>query len=267
MAANPSSSIIFFLLFTLGYFITKYYIDTPIISAIYFLTLIVVQYFINLSITSDICNESQYALAMTSTLNPWIFMFGILIVFLKIFPNWLAPFSNTFGYLFTYITGVNDFLISILNSKTNKSVVEKICEDKSLLINSITLENITEWWNDMVTNKIINGELVNNDLPEDQQPLIKNKQQGGRISSEKNIPFQTLKQFIKLKTNVAEFIWYALSGVFVTSYSYNYILNSGCTQSAEEMEKRHNEYLEQEKKLAASKKEQNKNKIIYKTYE
>ena len=167
MAANPSSSIIFFLLFTLGYFITKYYVDTPIISAIYFLTLIIVQFFINLSITSDICHESQYALAMTSTLNPWIFMFGILVILLKVFPNWLSPFSNTFGYLFTYITGVNDYLISILNLKTNKSVIEKICEDKSLLINSITLENITEWWNNMVTNKIINGELVNNNLPEE----------------------------------------------------------------------------------------------------
>jgi len=266
MAANPSSSIIFFLLFTLGYFITKYYVDTPIISAIYFLTLILVQFFINLSITSDICHESQYALAMTSTLNPWIFMFGIIVILLKVFPNWLSPFSNTFGYLFTYITGVNEFLTSILNSKTNKSVIEKICEDKSLLINSITLENITEWWNDMVTNKIINGELVNNNLPEEQQGLIKKKQMGG-TSQENNIPFKTLKQFIKLKTNVAEFIWYALTGILVTSFSYNYILNSGCTQSAEEMEKRHNEYLEQEKKLATNKKDQEKNKIIYKTYE
>ena len=89
----------------------------------------------------------------------------------------------------------------------------------------------------------------------------------GGTSQENNIPFKTLKQFIKLKTNVAEFIWYALTGILVTSFSYNYIPNSGCTQSAEEMEKRHNEYLEQEKKLATNKKDQEKNKIIYKTYE
>ena len=148
MAANPSSSIIFFLLFTLGYFITKYYVDTPVISAIYFLTLIIVQFFINLQLTSDICNESQYGIAMTTTIFPWVFIFGILVVLLKIFPNWLSPFSNTFGYLFTYITGVNEFLMEILKSSStnSNSAIEKIYENKSLLINSITLENISEWW-------------------------------------------------------------------------------------------------------------------------
>jgi hypothetical protein len=246
MAANPSSSIIFFLLFTLGYFITKYYVDTPVISGIYFLTLIIVQFFINLNLTSDICNESQYGIAMTTTVFPWVFMFGFMVVLLKIFPNWLSPFSNTFGYLFTYITGVNDFLMEILNNKSrDPATITKIYENKSLLINSITLENITDWWKNMLKDGILKP----------------------GIGDEKSNDFKKLEQFIKLKTNVAEFIWYVLTGILVTSTSYNYILNSGCTQSAEEMERRHDEYLEQEKKLAASKKEQNKNKIIYKTYE
>jgi len=250
MATNPSSSIIFFLLFTLGYFITKYYLDTPVISAIYFLTLIIIQFFINLQLTSDICNESQYGIAMTTTILPWVFIFGVLVVLLKIFPNWLSPFSNTFGYLFTYITGVNEFLMDILKSKTtNKSnlAIEKIYENKSLLINSITLENIGEWWNNMSDKN--NGILKPN------------------IGNEQSENFKKLEKFIKLKTNVAEFIWYTLTGILVTSVSYNYILNSGCSQSAGEMEKRHNEYLEQEKKLASTKKDQEKNKIIYKTYE
>jgi len=249
MAANPSSSIIFFLLFTLGYFITKYYVDTPVIGAIYFLTLIIVQFFINLQLTSDICNESQYGIAMTTTIFPWVFIFGILVILLKIFPNWLSPFSNTFGYLFTYITGVNEFLMEILKSKStnSNSAIEKIYENKSLLINSITLENISDWWKKMSDKN--SGILKSN------------------MGNEQSDNFKKLEKFIRLKTNVAEFIWYALTGILVTSFSYNYILNSGCTQSAEEMEKRHNEYLEQEKKLATNKKDQEKNKIIYKTYE
>ena len=247
MAANPSSSIIFFLLFTLGYFITKYYVDTPVISAIYFLTLIIVQFFINLDLTSEVCHESQYGIAMTTTIFPWVFMFGIMVILLKIFPNWLSPFSNTFGYLFTYITGVNEFLMEILKSKSKNSAIEKIYENKSLLINSITLENISDWWKTMSNNN--NGILESN------------------VGNEQSDNFKKLEKFIKLKTNVAEFIWYALTGILVTSVSYNYILNSGCSQSAEEMEKRHSEYLEQEKKLATTKKAQEKNKIIYKTYE
>jgi|TARA_B110000967_G_scaffold195695_1_gene225482 hypothetical protein len=249
MAANPSSSIIFFILFTLGYFITKYYVDTPVIGAIYFLTLIIVQFFINLQLTSDICNESQYGIAMTTTIFPWVFIFGILVILLKIFPNWLSPFSNTFGYLFTYITGVNEFLMEILKSKStnSNSAIEKIYENKSLLINSITLENISDWWKKMSDKN--SGILKSN------------------MGNEQSDNFKKLEKFIRLKTNVAEFIWYILTGILVTSVSYNYILNSGCTQSAEEMEKRHNEYLEQENKLASTKKSQEKNKIIYKTYE
>ena len=249
MAANPSTSIIFFILFTLGYFITKYYVDTPVIGAIYFLTLIIVQFFINLQLTSDICNESQYGIAMTTTIFPWVFIFGILVILLKIFPNWLSPFSNTFGYLFTYITGVNEFLMEILKSKStnSNSAIEKIYENKSLLINSITLENISDWWKKMSDKN--SGILKSN------------------MGNEQSDNFKKLEKFIRLKTNVAEFIWYILTGILVTSVSYNYILNSGCTQSAEEMEKRHNEYLEQENKLASTKKSQEKNKIIYKTYE
>jgi hypothetical protein len=174
-------------------------------------------------------------------------MFGIMVILLKIFPNWLSPFSNTFGYLFTYITGVNEFLMEILKSKSKNSAIEKIYENKSLLINSITLENISDWWKTMSNNN--NGILESN------------------VGNEQSDNFKKLEKFIKLKTNVAEFIWYALTGILVTSVSYNYILNSGCSQSAEEMEKRHSEYLEQEKKLATTKKAQEKNKIIYKTYE
>ena len=186
---------------------------------------------------------------MTTTIFPWVFIFGILVILLKIFPNWLSPFSNTFGYLFTYITGVNEFLMEILKSKStnSNSAIEKIYENKSLLINSITLENISDWWKKMSDKN--SGILKSN------------------MGNEQSDNFKKLEKFIRLKTNVAEFIWYILTGILVTSVSYNYILNSGCTQSAEEMEKRHNEYLEQENKLASTKKSQEKNKIIYKTYE
>jgi len=57
-----------------------------------------------------------------------------------------------------------------------------------------------------------------------------------------------LSSYVKMKDEIAEFIWYALSGVLTTSISYNAILNSGCTNSVAEMEKRHEVYLEQENK-------------------
>ena len=79
--------------------------------------------------------------------------------------------------------------------------------------------------------------------------------------------YNELMGYIKMKSGVSEFIWYALTGILTSSISFNYILNSGCTQSAEEMEKRHQQYLEQEKKIAKSKQEKQKNQVIYKSYE
>jgi hypothetical protein len=36
---------------------------------------------------------------MFVTLIPWLMLFGVLHLFLMIFPGWMAPFANTFGYL------------------------------------------------------------------------------------------------------------------------------------------------------------------------
>ena len=52
-----------------------------------------------------------------------------------------------------------------------------------------------------------------------------------------------LFNFILLKDIVAEYIWYMLSGILVTSVSYNYILNSSCKKNVKDMERRHDDYV------------------------
>jgi hypothetical protein len=76
-----------------------------------------------------------------------------------------------------------------------------------------------------------------------------------------------LSNYVKMKDEIAEFIWYALAGTLTTSISYNSILNSGCTKSVEEMEKRHQAYMAQEQKLAAQQKESESKQTVYKSYE
>ena len=56
---------------------------------------------------------------------------------------------------------------------------------------------------------------------------------------------QQLKNIIRLKDIVSEFVWYILSGMLVSTVSYNTIVNSGCTNSVKEMKKRHDEYEEE----------------------
>ena len=119
--ANPTSSLIFFVVITLLYFILKYYAKTPtmtkIWAGIYILFLIVGEYYINLMLTNDLCGSNQYGVALTVTLAPWLLIFGILNVILMVFPGWLSPFSNTFGYFITKLTGIGKFFNSILTLK------------------------------------------------------------------------------------------------------------------------------------------------------
>ena len=104
------------------------------------------------------------------------------------------------------------------------------------------MENVEQWWKSMS-----DGGLFKPDVQEADK--------------------DSLKKFIKLKTEASEFIWYAFTGMYATSVSYNGIVNSECSQSLDEMEKRHEEYLENEKKIANDKNKESKNKIIYKTYD
>ncbi len=76
-----------------------------------------------------------------------------------------------------------------------------------------------------------------------------------------------LSNFVKMKDEIAEFIWYALAGTLTTSISYNSILNSGCSKSVEEMEKRHQDYMAQEQKIAKEQKESESKQTVYKSYE
>ena len=255
MAANSSSSLIFFVLLTLGYSMAKYYTKSEstlkIWSIIYFLVLILVQFFINVSITNDICGFSQYSVALYTTLVPWIMIFGLLNILLLTFPGWLSPFSNTIGYGFCYITGINSFFKNILKDRNamqldkSKSgfvqAIDNIYEDKSLLINSLSMSELPIWWENM--KKV--GLLKNN------------------VGAEQ---YAELHKYIKMKDGIAEFIWFVLTGGLVTSMSYNYIVNSGCTQSASEMKKRHDEYVEKEKKISETKKDDN-NEMVYKSFE
>lgn len=254
--ANPTASIIVFLVLTLAYFIFKYYTKSDqmikIWSIIYFLLLIVIQFAINVGLTNEICGFTQYTTAIKSTLIPWIFIFGTFNILLMIFPNWLTPFSNTIGYFVSYLSGINHFFKNILvnedalksgdNQKGLIKAIDNVYLDKSLLINAITMQNLPQWWDSMKKGNMFKGNVG------DEQ-------------------YETLKSFIKMKTEVAQFIWFVLVGTLVSSMSYNSIVNSGCVQSASTMEQRHNDYMEKENKINEDKQNSQSQQTIYKAYE
>ena len=226
-------------------------------TIIYVLLLIVGNYFINLNIASTLCGSVQWTNTMLNTIIPWVFVFATIILILMLLPSWLSPFSNTIGYLIAKVMGLtallnlllkpqavtnNESHINSIASSGNEIVSEnlqKIYSDRSLLINEITQTNFNNFWKNLQ-----NGGLL--------RPDQNNSQDANKIA---------LFNFIVLKDCIAEFIWYLLTGLLVTSISYNYIVNSSCTANVKQMTE--NYKTETEKNQQNQQNQQNRNNHNY----
>lgn len=235
---------IFFFIITLIYFIIRYYTKgnattQKVFTALYGVTILISQYIVQLNMTKELCGEPQISSALYVSLVPWIFIFGTMMIVLSIFPSWLRPFSNTFGYLGAKLNGVNKLLENIFKSPADKSTLpkdnkialnalEKIYDDQSLLVNEITQTNFERFWTNMSTS--------------------------GLFQTTANQYKNALKNIVVLKDIISEFLWYILTGILTMSISNNYIVNEGCNTSVKEMKKRHDDYQEKEKKILEARK-------------
>ena len=231
--------------------------DSGIIwTIIYVLILIVGNYFINLNIASGLCGTVQWTNTMFNTIIPWVFVFATIILLLMLLPSWLSPFSNTIGYLIAKMMGLttlfNDLLKpqAVSNDESQTETVaspgneivsenlQKIYSDRSLLINEITQTNFNNFWKNLQ-----DGGLLRSDKNDE------NKQYANKIA---------LFNLIVLKDCIAEFIWYLLTGLLVTSISYNYIVNSSCTSNVKQMAENY-----KAETIQNQKNQQNKNNHTY----
>jgi len=172
--ANSLTIFIYFLILTVIYFLLKIVSKSEkmemIWMVIYFFAILVTQFFINLSSTNNLCGTNQLGTAAIATFLPWILMLGTIKLMLTIFPGWLSPFSNTFGYLVTKILGIKELLNKILSSskfekdgasettRIAAEALEHIYSDKSLLINEITEENFGTFWDRMSNAKLFKSD-------------------------------------------------------------------------------------------------------------
>lgn len=236
--ANPTLSMLIFSVFTLLYIVGDYIQavgkkTSSVYLIIYALAVIISQFIGNISLTNQLCGSNQYVTALIVTIIPWTLMFGTITFLLTTFPGWLSPFSNTFGYAAALVSGLNNLMNDILipkidknTSKENEAMMETLAHiysDRSSLINEITISTFDNFW-DMMSG-LINDEAKKSD------------------SALKN----SLFSLVVLKDSVAKFVWFMLAGTLVISVGYNYIINSGCEQSAEKMMQLHSQY---EQKLA-----------------
>ena len=262
---NPGISILFFLIITTVLLIIKIVIlpsekledfknGSPIMKIVfivYILLLFFGNYLINTSITTELCGGTpQWGTTFIVTFLPWILIFGIVNIILVIFPGWLVPFSNTFGYFVVTLFGIKDLF--------NKKIIIPKSSSGTVKDSEISKENI------MVARALQqiygNESLLINEIPrigENEEERVVNfdkfyiTMQKLKIfktinNEEDNESKVSLYKLLKIKDYIAEYVWYILAGILVSSITYNYIVNVGCDFSSAQMSDAYSRYVKED---------------------
>jgi hypothetical protein len=253
---DPVVSIYVFTGITLVYFIFKYLMPEreSVLFIIYFLLVLSSQFGLNIYLAKQMCNSpSNVGTAALATFIPWLFIFGLLNLLLSVFPGWLSAFSNTIGYAIASVAGAASFftdqLVNVGNtsSKDALKVIQNVTNDPSTIMNTINDENIENFWNKSIKVQFFNSF-------QEVKPGVEPPPQ-----------FTQLKNFIRLKNIVSYFIWYLLTGVLITSISYNYMLSVPCVQTPKQARELAAQFLANQAAKKQASDDAKANMPVYKT--
>ena len=166
-------------------------------TMIYLLGVIIFSFIANMQTTFKLCGKNDYTTAFIITIIPWTLILGLLLMLLKSFPGWKAPFSNTFGYLVAKVMGAGKVIME-LNPGTNDTELSKLFKKKVA-----TVINVHSW-------------------PSVQENPLKLKKDG------KQKIWTKFTHLVLLKDLIGEMIWYLLAGFLIISYQSSYITNNSC---------------------------------------
>jgi hypothetical protein len=220
------TSLISYVSFTLIFFIVKSKFGFEGTSWIWIFLIFtgIVQFVNNLYITQypEICGSYNITSALTSTIVPWIFIFGLSCVCLIYIPGWLRVFSNTIGATIANMVGLSEAVNHIFKpiKSTGSDTDDLINETANLLytnrnsfINEINMDyqkigpNVS--W-ESLDNILKFMKLEINDI------------------GQKNQLYEDLYKKLSLKEDIGYFFWFILVGSISVVVSTNSILLSSC---------------------------------------
>ena len=223
---------------------------------IYLLLVVMTQFAINAYYIINTCggsSTSNIGYAFIATFIPWIFIFGILMAVLLIFPGIKSAFSNVVGY-FIVASSANGVLTELLvNTDVNRSIKDdsslspeqkqsyqtaadaiiKLCGNMSILINQIVPENFNKIWTSILT-----------PLMKDQyQPIMSN---GVPTENPSALSLkQKLLDVVILRDNIGEGMWFLYTAILLTSIVQYKITSRGCVQNLEDIQLNQQNYLKE----------------------
>jgi len=271
--ANSSVAIFYFIVIFFAYSYYKYTnngIISPGVNLLVFLVLIIGEGFINLGISSGVCQgATQPYSALVATILPWFLVLGVLKAALLVLPGWLIPFENTFGYFFvSIVTDLKDVFNEILTPQYDLEQAKKIQgggggtsltpQEQQDLIETVQKRDVGRALEQIYTDQSILLNELNNDNLDD---FWKSFTESKLLKPGKEENKEKIRKFIMMKSIVGEFVWLILTGFLVVSISYNYLLNIGCTYTKEQQRARQEALDKAQKEAQAKAEEERKNKL------
>jgi hypothetical protein len=179
----------------------------------------------------EICGTTDIGIALSSTVYPWIFIYGIILVFIFFIPGWIRIFSNTFGLYFANAWGLKELLTSTIFKIENKNAnqqgltntINMVYNDPTLLINELdpskieiqrnpeTNQIISVTWESL--NTLLNSGIFHNNITISADEIVK------------------IYNMILLKETVGVSTWLFLGGIIAVLISTNTLLTSKCKQN------------------------------------
>lgn len=220
-------SITSFILMTICYMVVKTMISPKLYTASYTpadhsnaillaygIICLVIQVIVNVSNVNAMCKGSSqpFLPIFLYTLFPFFFIFGSIMIMIKINSGWLEPFSNTIGYFLAMKMwgGAAAFNKIINGRKSDLSESYTTIEgDQSLFTNKLSKNNYVP-----TLNKLLNK---------------------GADRFAIDVDYNKLYKMVIFKDTVSEVIWYLLAGCLAISVTNNIVMNVECEYDPETM--------------------------------
>ncbi len=219
-------------------------------AAIYFMIVLFFQFVINANSMTHKCGGSlgsNIAAAAGMTVWPWIFIFGIMMLFIMAFPGMKTAFSDVIGY-FAVSYSANNLLADLLidtevdaqlkaenvDDKTREAMqsaaqaIVKLMGNVSILVNQVVPGNFIKYWETLT-------------------PLMKPKYANdpdGAATLAKKEKFLELATF---RDNIGEACWYLYTGIFLIMIIQNNIVTYKCDTDPRLMNAKYDEYQKQQR--------------------
>ena len=217
---------------------------------IYMILVLISQLVINIGYIINTCGgdiASNIGAGFLITLIPWVFIFGLLVSMLIIFPGFKSAFSNVIGYFCVY-GSANDILTQLLinpdientmkqdnlsdeDKKKYQSVADaiiKICGNTSIIINQIVPENFLESLATL-------SPLMKPEYQQDNSDSIELKQK--------------LLNTVLIRDNIGEALWYVNTAILVTSVVQYNIAMRGCNKDLKSIQEQQANFEQKQKNI------------------